>query len=154
MGAVWAISTRAECTASDGQPHTTACAFKTPHRRAYVLTAFESAHRRIEATYPAGMDSARAELEILFPALLANLDRAERHAQQAATAYADGATASPDTLTSALAEWERAVFDALTALDNARSSQLCIDCACESVDTVVSGLGQRICKTCLRETAP
>ena len=150
---LWATSTRAECSTSDGGPHSRAGAFKTPHRRAYVLTAFESAHQRIEATYPAGMDNARAGLAAMFPDLVANIDRAEQAAQQAVTAYVDGATASPDAFTRTLATWEQAVLDGFAALDSARSSALCIDCACESVDTVVSGLGQRVCSRCLREGA-
>jgi hypothetical protein len=149
---LWATSTRAECSTSDGGPHSRAGAFKTPHRRAYVLTAFESAHQRIEAAFPAGMDSARAELEILFPDTLRDIDRAEAAAQQAAGAYADGTTATPAALLAAVAKWERAVLDGFAVLDSARSSALCIDCGAE-VATVKTGLGQRVCSRCLREGA-
>jgi hypothetical protein len=124
-----------------------------PHRRAYVLAAYRAAHQRIESAFPSGADSARAELEATFPDLIVIIDRAERAAQSTAIAYQDGATASPDAFTSALASWERAVLDALTALDSARSSELCIDCGAE-VATVKTGLGQRVCGRCLREGTP
>ncbi|MGB8293884.1 MAG: hypothetical protein WCG85_00505 [Polyangia bacterium] len=153
MGEEWATSTRAECTASDGGRHNRAGAFRTPHRRAYILTCYQAAHERLEATYPSGTDNARAELASMFPELAANCDHLEQAAQREATAYENEATASPDAFTAALRKWEAATLDGLAALDNARSSQLCIDCACESVDTVVSGLGQRVCSRCLREGA-
>ncbi|MGB8297375.1 MAG: hypothetical protein WCG85_18260 [Polyangia bacterium] len=121
-----------------------------PHRRAYVLTAWRSAHAWIEAAYPSGLDAARAELAAAFPELAQNCDRLERAAQQAANLYENEPAASPDAFTSALRAWERAVLDGLAALDSARSGELCIDCGAE-VATVKTGLGQRVCARCLRE---
>jgi hypothetical protein len=153
MGEEWATPTRAECTASDGGRHSRAGAFKTPHRRAYVLTAFESAHQRIEAAFPGGTDNARAELAAMFPDTLRDIDRAEQAALQAAGAYADGTTATPAAFMAAVAKWKRAVLDGFAALDNARSSALCIDCGAEVTTTIKTGLGQRVCTRCLREGA-
>jgi hypothetical protein len=121
-------------------------------RRAEVLAAHRAAHQRIEAVYPTGTDSARAKLEATFPDMVAIADRAEQAAERAAVSYQDGATACPDAFTRALASWERAVLDGLAALDNARSSALCIDCGAE-VATTKTGLGQRVCSRCLREGA-
>jgi hypothetical protein len=90
---------------------------KFPHRRVFVLTAWRSAHAWITLAYPGGLDSARAELEILFPELAANIDHLERAAQQAATTFESEPAATPDAFTRALAAWERAAMDALAALD-------------------------------------
>ena len=123
-----------------------------PHRHAYVVTAFESAHQRIEAAFPGGTDDARAELAAMFPDTLRDIDRAEAAAQLAASAYADGTTATPAAFLAAVAKWEASVLDGFAALDNARSSALCIDCGAE-VATTKTGLGQRVCSRCLREGA-
>ena len=122
-------------------------------RRAEVLAAYRAAYQRIEAAYPTGTDSARAELEATFPDLVAIADRAGQAAERAAVSYQDGATASPDAFTRALAAWERAVLDGFAALDSARSSRLCVDCGREAVVTVLTGLGQRVCSRCLRKEA-
>ena len=145
-----AVPTVSAASEAGGLAHTRP---KFPHRRVFVLTAFESAHQRIEAASPAGMDSARAELEILFPDTLRDIDRAEAAAQQAASAYADSSTATPAAFLAAVAKWERAVLDSFAALDNARSSALCIDCGAEVTTTIKTGLGQRVCSRCLREGA-
>jgi hypothetical protein len=123
-----------------------------PHRRAYVLTAWRSAHAWIERSYPSGLDAARPGLTAKFPELAQNCDRLELAAQQAASMYESEPTATPAAFLAAVAKWERAVLDSFAALDNARSSALCIDCGAE-VATVKTGLGQRVCSRCLREGA-
>jgi hypothetical protein len=123
-----------------------------PHWRVFVLASWRSAHAWIERACPSGLDAARPDLTAKFPELAANIDHLERAAQQAATTFESEPAATPDAFSKALRVWEATALDGLAALDNARSSQLCIDCGAE-VATVKTGLGQRVCTRCLREGA-
>jgi hypothetical protein len=125
---------------------------KFPHRRALTEASWRAAHAWIETAYPGGLDAARPELTAKFPELAQNCDRLEQAAQQAASMFESEPTATPDAFQAALRAWEAATLDGLAALDNARSSALCIDCGAE-VATVKTGLGQRVCSRCLREGA-
>jgi hypothetical protein len=91
-----------------------------PHRAAYVATAWRQAQAWLGVAYPGPLDTALVELAAKFPELAENIARLEHVAQQEALHFESEPGAGPDAFAAALREWERAVLDALAALDHAQ----------------------------------
>jgi hypothetical protein len=83
-----------------------------------VDAAWRSARSWLGVAYPGPLDAARPELVAAFPELVANVDALELAAQQEASTYQNEPNATPGAFQAALRAWERAVLDALAALEH------------------------------------
>ena len=89
-----------------------------PHRAAYVAPAWRSARVWVGVAFPTDLDAALTELKAAYPALAENIARLEHVAQQEASTYQNEPNATPGAFQAALRAWERAVLDALAALEH------------------------------------
>jgi hypothetical protein len=93
---------------------------KYHHRRVIVDASWRAARAWISAAHPTGLDAARPELVVKFPALAENIDALELVAQRKASTYENEPNATPSAFQAHLARWEAAALDGLAALNHAQ----------------------------------
>jgi len=144
-GGLWATSTRALDTISDGE-HS---------GRAWAAAACDA----VAAHWGQSWGRLRTEC----PDIEDRWTTIERCPSVARTMAAAGRQAGRcqrgpgdlSELETRLRAWEAAVLRALSAQDQAKSERLCGDCGAEDVSTVLPKLtGSRVCSRCLREARP
>lgn len=121
-----------------------------PERLAEVRAAYRGAMARLSLLYPAGVDSAWAEIGNR-PEAARTIDAAEKAADAEALAYQRGAATAPDAFLAALARWEDAWAGALATLATVQAADVCDDCGRADATVTVPTAAGRFCRRCLRD---
>ena len=121
-----------------------------PERLAEVRAAYRGTMARLSLLYPAGVDSAWAEIGNR-PEVARAIDAAEKAADAEALAYQRGSATAPDAFLAALARWEDAWADALADLATVPAADVCHACGRANATVTVTTDAGRFCRRCLRD---